>query len=39
MAPNISVSWVDVSATLEALKHTLGHFDVVQDEEPKILDG
>ncbi|CAO1620193.1 unnamed protein product [Jaminaea pallidilutea] len=29
----------NVSATLEALKHTLGHFDVVQDEEPKILDG
>lgn len=29
----------DIDATLEALKHTLGHFDVVEEEEPKILQG
>ncbi|PWN30121.1 hypothetical protein BDZ90DRAFT_229148 [Jaminaea rosea] len=29
----------NVEATLEALQHTLGHFNVVDEEEPKILKG
>lgn len=31
--------FADIDATLEALRHTLGHFDVVKEEEPKIQQG
>lgn len=39
MAADAFFSHVDVDATLEALQHTLGHFNVVDEEEPKILKG
>ncbi|CAO1612756.1 unnamed protein product [Parajaminaea phylloscopi] len=29
----------NIDTTLEALRHTLGHFDVVEEEEPKIQQG
>ncbi|CAO1619266.1 unnamed protein product [Sympodiomycopsis kandeliae] len=29
----------NIDTTLEALRHTLGHFDVVEEEEPRILAG